>query len=486
MAVELRCPDCRAKLRLAEDPDPGSDVECPECNAVFPAPDPDTGEVPDERGEKKKKKGKKKGGGEAKPEKKPAAAAPAANAPRRRKAKKKETNKTAMTLVIVGAVLFLSLVIGLLVWFFSRKPASYEMMNYLPEDATEAVGLYIGHMHKYAEFKKAVEPTYSSQGFQQAINILAKAFGIEADAVPHYMVQGWGKNGGSLVLMTKSEFDPADLKKIPGAVEGKQDGETYYVIPPIPKLFGGTSSLKVFSPKKRYVVFAEYNLPQPTFANMIAGNKGGDTLNKRLGSLGKRTTRGTFWWISVLDTTNKPKEPDKAALDKGEGAFMALKASTASKGRGIGFKASLGSRAVRFEVALWYEDSDIAKEFVNKTKDSDLTKAQDDSSLDPPKWWKDFAQNIIGSKKVANELFVNLSYTSSSDLFVVYSECETKLLMEVISGLVNKITGQNQGGMMMGGGGGGMPPPGGGGGAPPPGGGPPGLPGGVAPPGVGP
>ena len=48
MAVELRCPDCRAKLRLPDEPEPGSDVECPECNAVFPAPDPDTGEVLDE------------------------------------------------------------------------------------------------------------------------------------------------------------------------------------------------------------------------------------------------------------------------------------------------------------------------------------------------------------------------------------------------------------------------------------------------------
>src|SRR5262245_46560979 len=111
MAVELRCPDCRAKLRLSEDPEPGTEVECPECNAVFPAPDPDTGETPDAREKKAKTKDKPKFAKD--------------RAPRKRKAKKKETNKSALTIVIVGAVLFVSLVVGLLIWYFSRKPPSY-------------------------------------------------------------------------------------------------------------------------------------------------------------------------------------------------------------------------------------------------------------------------------------------------------------------------------------------------------------------------
>jgi hypothetical protein len=482
MAVELRCPDCRARLRLADEPEPGEDVECPECNATFPAPDPETGEAPDSRGKKKKKK---KPVEDAEPKKSKSPPPPTNSgdkAPRRRKAKKKETNSGALIAVIVGALLFLTLVVGLLVWYFSRKPASYEMMAYLPVDATEAVGLNLGHMHKYAEFRKAVEPTYSQMGFQKAINMLGTAFGIDAGDVPDYMVQGWGKSGGSLVIRTKKTFDPEDLKKLPGAQEGKTDGVTFYVIPPVPKLFGGTGAVKVFAPSNRLVVFAEYNLPSDKFQGIVNGNKDGETLNKRLGSLGTRTTRGTFWNISVLDTTNRPKEPEQKAMDDGSGAFQKMSASTASKGKGMGFKASLGSRAIRFEVALWFEDSDISSELVKKFKESDLTKAQDDSSLDPPKWWKEFQDRIIGSKKVANELFVNLGYKSSGDLFVVYSECETKLVMEVVTSLIQKMTGQNQGGMNTGG-----PIPGGPGMQAPPGGAPPagapGLPGGVAVPG---
>jgi hypothetical protein len=483
MAVELRCPDCRAKLRLSEQPEPGTDVECPECNAVFPAPDPDTGETPDTRGKKEKKKKKKAADG-AKKKDKPAA--PGDKAPKKRKFKKKETNQTAMIAVIAGAVVFLILVVGLLVWFFSRKPPSYEMMNYLPEDATEAVGLNLGHMHKYSEFIKTVEPTYKEQGFQKAIDALCTATGADAKELPDYMLQGWGKNAGALVIRTKKEFDADDLKKLPGAREGKADGETYYSISGIPKLFGG-QPLKVFAPTKRLIVFCEYNTPDATFRKMLTGNKDGDTLNKRLGSLGKRTTRGTFWWIGVLDTSNRPKAPKENS--DGSGALATMVAGTAAKGRGAGFKASLGSRAIRFEVVLWFEDSEVASELYKKNRESDLTKAQDDSSLDPPKWWNQFGQTWLGSKKATNELFTNLSFKSSGDLFIVSSECETKIMMEGLSTMVSKITGQQAG--AVGGMGGGGPPMGGGG--PPagvPGGGPPGgapgLPGGVAPPGVGP
>ena len=113
----------------------------------------------------------------------------------------------------------------------------------------------------------------------------------------------------------------------------------------------------------------------------------------------------------------------------------------------MGFKASLGSRAVRFEVALWYEDSDVPSELYKKFKDDELVKAQDDSSLDPPKWWKEFADKFIGSKQVANELMTQFGAKSSGDLFILYSECDTKMLMTVLTSIVGKITGQNQGGM---------------------------------------
>src|SRR6185312_15535598 len=160
MSVELRCPDCRAKLRLQESPEPGTEVECPECNAVFPAPELDAEEGAELR--RKKKPAKKTEEAAQKP--KETGKPKDKGAPRKRKAKKKETNRTALILVIAGAVIFLALVVSLLLWYFMRTPPSYEMMNYLPEEATEAIGLNIGHMSKYAEFMKLVEPTYKEMG----------------------------------------------------------------------------------------------------------------------------------------------------------------------------------------------------------------------------------------------------------------------------------------------------------------------------------
>ena len=71
MAVELRCPDCRAKLRLKAAPEAGTEVECPKCGTVFPAPEPEpepeadddapkSKAADDDGGDEKPKKAKKK------------------------------------------------------------------------------------------------------------------------------------------------------------------------------------------------------------------------------------------------------------------------------------------------------------------------------------------------------------------------------------------------------------------------------------------
>jgi hypothetical protein len=483
MAVELRCPDCRAKLRLPEDPEPGTEVECPECGSVFSAPDPETGEVPDARGKKKPAKRRPAEDDEddddrpkkaAEEKKKPSSKKGADKTPKKRKAKKKETNKVALVAVIVTGVVFAVTAIGLLVWFFTKKPPSYEMMTYLPADVSEASGVNLGHMQKYAEFIKVVEPTYKESGFQKAIEALAKALGGDARELPDYVVQGTGKTGSGLVIRTKKPFDPDDLKKLPGAQAGSKGGQTYYRISPIPNLWGG--GLRVFAPTNRLVVFCPDSTTDGTFQKMIDGNKDDRdaTLNGRVGALGRRITRGTFWAIVLFDTANRPKEDGAAAPGGGENVFKKDVVSSTQSAKGFGFKASLGSRSVRFEVDLWCGDEDAAKSLKDKYfgKDSQIIKAQDDASADPPKVWKGFA-NQLANQKVAADMFQNLGAKASGDLFIVYSECDTKLLMEVLSSLVGKITGQNSSGpapmAAPGGNGGGPPKPmGPGGGAVPP------------------
>src|SRR5688572_6726557 len=146
MAVELRCPDCRAKLKLKEAPEAGTEVECPKCGTVFAAPEPEPEpeeDAPKEKAEKAEKKAKKKD-----------KAAP--GAPKRRRAKKRETNKVAL-FAVVGLGLFMLLSVGgVLIWYFTRTSKSVEMLLYAPEDAQTAVGMNIGHAQKYPEFYKSI------------------------------------------------------------------------------------------------------------------------------------------------------------------------------------------------------------------------------------------------------------------------------------------------------------------------------------------
>src|SRR5947209_5377944 len=118
MAVEFRCPECRAKLRVPEAPDPGDDVECPKCAHVFPAPDLDDGD-----GRAKKTatavlppKTEAKPKAEAKKEFEKVT-------PRRKKAKKKKTNPALLAGIVVGGLVFIGLVTALLVWYTRRAPA---------------------------------------------------------------------------------------------------------------------------------------------------------------------------------------------------------------------------------------------------------------------------------------------------------------------------------------------------------------------------
>ncbi len=473
MAVELRCPDCRARLRLKEAPEPGVEVECPECEHIFPAPDLENGDEP-----RPKKRAREED--DDRPARKPGENGAARKkkkgdpkVPKKRRAKKKETNKTLMILLIIGGILFLTAVSGLLIWFFTRKPAAYEMMKYLPADAEWAVGLNVGHLHKYPEFVKQVEPSYANNAFKRAADAFAKAVGTDVNELLDYTVEGSGKSGSAIVLRTKEEYDTEKLAKLPGAK--KASSGNYYTITPI----RGAGD-RVFAPTNRIVVFCTGTLSKSTFDAMLNGNEGNEeTLALRADSLSRRAVRGTYWAIGTGNAGRSLIPPAKKEANFGGsgGEFHAFMRSQLSGAKFTGFKASVGSRSVRFELIVGLADSDAASELYTKFKDSDLAKGDD--ALEPPRYWKDFASTGIGGdRKITAELLSNISAKTSGDLYIIYSECDTKTLMSAAGNIGGKLSGQQSGG-----GGGGDPggDVGGGGGAAQPG-----LPGGVAMPGMGP
>lgn len=427
MAVEFRCPECRAKLRLADAPDPGEEVECPKCSHVFPAPDD---------GIEFKSAKKSRPADEPKPEPKPEKKAKPekAKGPRKRKVKKKEVNKTLLYSVVGGGVVLVGAIIGLLVWYMGRVPVANQMLAYLPEDAKLASGVNVGHLQKYPEFYKSINAASASKTFWALDEALNKATGAEMD----YAVYGKSPAGVTWVIRSKKEFDQGALSKLPGAKQYSADGVNYYTASDI----GGMGGVKVFAPTNRLAVFAQGSIPDGQFRNMLKGNAGSDkTLLGRTKPLAARITRGSWWVLSDVRVTAAPRDPNAVGQDQDANDLSRLLAEESGKGQGWGFKASAGSRAVRLEVVLWCKESTAASDLAKKWKESELAKGDEGT---PPRWWKGLAQKT-GDQKVGIELLSTLGFTSSGELFVIKSEVETKTLMNSVGMLINNVSGAEPG-----------------------------------------
>jgi hypothetical protein len=493
MAVELRCPECRAKLRLPVTPEPDSEIECPKCGHVFPTDEhvvhagaADENDKGDDKPRKKAaegddqdkpKKKKKKAGSEAK--KGDSTEKPKKS--KRKKLKKKKTNTTVLVLAIVGGLMVLGCFVGAIVWFFNRKSASMEMMLYLPDDCDEVVGVNLGHLQKYPEFYKSCESTFVNAGFKKAADAFSKALGQETNDTVDYVVQGTGRSGGTptgglveaTVLRTKEKYDTSLLSKLPGAKDYMQDGVKYYTIDDIAEL--GYPGLRVFAPTDRLVVFCRGDMPDKTFRKMLTGNKDDpdSTAFNRSGQLGKQVIRGTVWKFTVYGRS-MPKMPPREVAGgvpqggaPGVGGGMPQEsdedllrkeiAEILSSAQGGGVKASVGSREIRCEWIVWYKDSETAGEMLKKWKEKEWVK---DEEKDPPRWWKSVASRSGGGKTAANIIRDGLAFRQSGETFIVRSSMETKVVSasSLVSALGSQTPNPGGGGKL----GGGMPgPPGG-------------------------
>jgi len=483
MAVELRCPECRAKLRLPVAPEEGSEIECPKCGHVFSAETSavggarrDTRDDDDDKPRKKsaaddddeprkKKKGKKTatktGGTPGQPKKK------------KRKLKKRKSNQMVLIGAIIGGLMVLGFFIGAIVWFFNRKSASQEMMMYLPDDCDEVSGLNLGHLQKYPEFYKSCETSFGNYGFKKAADAFSKALGQEMNDTIDYVVQGVGRTGGqeiaATVLRTKAEFDTSLLSKLPGAAKGTRNGVDFYTINDIPEL--GYGGLRVFAPTNRLVVFCRADTPDSKFNAMVTGNKDNaeNTPFVRGGQLSKQVVRGTAWKFMIYGRSVAKLAP-AAPQGGGQGGFggqesdddMLKKeiADIISTAQGCGFKASVGSREVRGEWIVWYKDSEAANNMLKKWKEKEWIK---DEEKDPPKFWRAVASKSGGGKTAPNVLRDGLAFRQSGETFSIRTSMDVNLVKtgigSLVTAFVNPVTG-GSGSMPMGAAGmGGMQPP---------------------------
>jgi Zn-finger nucleic acid-binding protein len=504
MAVELRCPECRAKLRLPRAPEPDSEIECPKCGNVFPTDD-NLVHAGDADGADKPAKANAEKQPQPTSEPKKTDKTKAAEKPfkrKKRRAKKKKTNPVLMWSIIGGAAMVLGFCAVVLIWMMSKKTQSQEMMSYLPDDCDEVTGIDLGHLQKYPEFYKQCEQTFGSKGFKKAADVFSKALGSEMKDVVEYVIQGEGKSGGkpdgspleATVLRTKTEFDASLLKKIPGAQEYTAEGVKYYTIDDIPEL--SYPGLRVFAPTNRLVVFCRGDMPEGKFKAMLTGNRDNSdgVVYKRCGPLFKQVTRGTGWkFVLYGRSVAKPAPPPATPGGQRENEEEMLKKEISdllNSAQGYGIKASVGSRDVRGEWVIWFKDSDAASNQAKTWKDKDWVQ---DGEKPPPKWWKTIAQKSGAGKTAENAIKDGLAFRSSGETFSIRSSLEAKTLG--VSQLIQVFGNQSGGrsGPVMPGGPGGPGASGGPGGPKMPGGpggpggpkmpGPPGMPGGPGQPG---
>lgn len=438
MAVELRCPECRAKLRLPTAPEEGSEVECPKCGHVFAAElagaaarargdadEPRPRKKPAEDDAEKPRKPKKKKG-------------PAGQGtPRKRLLKKRKNNPYVLYGAIGGGVLLLGIFLGAVLWFFNRQSASQEMMLYLPDDCDEVSGINLGHLQKYPEFYTNCKTAFANTGFKRAADQFSKALGQETDDTITYVVQGEGNGLGATVLRTKEEFDTGLLSRLPGAQKGTRNGVDFYVIPDIPEL--GYGGIKVFAPTNRLVVFTRYDTPDNKFDAMLAGHAGSpeSTPFARSGQLGKQVVRGTAWKFMIYGrSVTKLTAPAQAGggNESDEDMLRREVADILANAKGCGYKASVGSREVRGEFVAWYKDSDEANGMLKKWREKEWVQ---DEEKEPPKFLKAVASKSGGGKTALNVIRDGFALRQSGETFTIRTAMDVNLLKSGVSSLVS-------------------------------------------------
>jgi hypothetical protein len=196
-------------------------------------------------------------------------------------------------------------------------------------------------------------------------------------------------------------------------------------------------------------------IPEGKFKSMLDGNKDNpdNTPYARGGSLAKQTIRGTVWRFHIEGRaspgfSNAPVAPDGGNDEQGK-AFAQDWASTTQGMKGIGIKASVGSRNVRGEVIIKFGDSDAANGVYEKWTEKNWVKDQEN---EVPRWFKGMAGKTSIPKTAVNVVRDGLSFRSSGDLFIIRCEVQTKLIQQGVGSLVNSFTAQGAGG-----GGGGQP-----------------------------
>ena len=288
MPFDLRCPDCRAKLRLDEKPGRDDPVECPKCGGTFTpaesaAADKAAPAAAEPAPEKKDKKKKETG------------------PPAEREGKEREFFNPFAMLAIVAVGLGAYVGFAWFVLYTLGKSGRVEdMVLFVPKDCNVVRGASLQVLNRYPGYKEELGK-YTPKPITDALDGLAKAAGLPPEDFQDYMVYGKliGANKAATTTVfafrCKSDLDPEALKAGLKATAG-QTGMRMPADAP-----GILAGALVDVPTKRHVVVA----PKAGNADQgkaMAGSRAGaadrdQSFVGHLGDTGRVVIRGHGWLL---------------------------------------------------------------------------------------------------------------------------------------------------------------------------------------------
>jgi DNA-directed RNA polymerase subunit RPC12/RpoP len=407
--TQLKCPECGAKLRLADPPAADEEIECPKCGSVFTPSGSAPADAPTEPepapSPKKPKEKKTKG-------------------PRKRKAKVKKTNPYFLVALISGALVLLLALGGMFYWLFSKSGKVQEILSYVPAECNHARGINAGQIRKYpgyaAEVDKIITPDIKS-----AAKEMGTAAGMTDEEMSDYLVIGRSRKGGQTsavyVFRASKDIDGGKLGTGLGGTAEQQDGQTVYRI----GAKGSGSILDravVFPATKRVVVVVASG---PRQAEMLKGTVAGKTAAKddtffgKVGATGAKVTSGNIWVL--IRNTDDLKHYTGALGDPFAEAFKSISDEMA-KTPVFGMWTSYGAGGIRFGLALQASTPEKAKELVKYMEDGPLGK-KDDAEI-PNGMKKGYSQS---GQKEFREFLSNLAFRTSGDCAMITSKMSNEM-----------------------------------------------------------
>ena len=400
MAFDVRCPECRAKLRLDEAPDPDTPIECPRCGSQFAAPDEEAPAKPARPAGKRKPKGKGK---------------PPPGAPRKRKALKRKTNPFVLVLSIVGGFTFL-IVSGFGLYTLMLRTGSVEeMLTYVPDSCNWARGVNVSQLAKYPGYKSEVDK-YMTGPVVSAANELAGAAGHDPEKFVDYLViaknRGGGGNPTMYVLRTQRSFKPDELGAALTGATPQGDG-AYKMPAGAPGILAGAT---VHMPTRRLVVV----IP-PNAQSLVSGSLAGkDPANKdrtfagKLDATARVVMRGSIWL--VIRATGGLSDYVKAMTKQVANDLKALD-NAGQSATTFGMWTTPGGSGVRVGAAMQCSSPKEASDLVRAMWEGPLGKADESEPTNELKR----AWQLAADKKAWGEFMQYLDFRSKRECAYIVS-----------------------------------------------------------------